>query len=176
MNRDQLETLLSEFKKDHGLYREKFLNWSGRAIGPLRDEVEWCQAEIEERHQKHEEATLFPLAWSHPRTLAGGPFCTLYFDLYLSRDPKALLKKWDLNFAVPADLSRYFNESHPVQIPLSEHLVSANLLNKLLRDWETLGEQNRASLFQDYVELSLNHIKKEEDCFFSLLRSLIPTS
>lgn len=162
--------LVEQIRKEHQLIRQ-LIEATLKDPSPRGLDLLWDLVEL--KHNGQEEEGLFLEALRNPGVRSGGPFCTLFFDLYRMNSPEATLLMWGLKMQRGPTQEKFFKESHPVQIPLSEHMATRALLLHLRQNYETLSVEDRQSVLRDYQSLQLLHMQKEEDCFLVMMESLL---
>lgn len=135
-------------------------------------DLQWCMDAIEGEHHTKEEVILFKYLLGVEKVKQGGPMCGLYFDFFQMNRPEDFLKQRNLVFKPKPSQNIFFKESHPIQVPVSEHIASRVLLADLIDRYTVLDKQGLRSGFLEYIELNRAHFQKEENCFFEMLGAI----
>lgn len=138
------------------------------------NQLNWLWENAEMSHHKKEEILLFSTMAEKSRIAEGGPLCTLYFDLHMSDPPTD--KCYQLIGVAPTiepHQQELIAKNSPLRIPLDEHRSGKEILQFLISHWSTLEDKKKEALVEQYKTLSLQHIHKEESCFFHLCSDLL---
>lgn len=138
--------------------------------------LEWCKSAIEEEHHTKEEIILFKPMLKEERVKQGGPMCGLYFDFFQMNRPEEFLKAKSLDFKPTPKQEIFFKESHPLQVPVSEHIASRIFLDNLISNFSSNSIETNNKLFSEYLHLNKDHFKKEDNCFLKMAEMILPNS
>ena len=133
---------------------------------------------LENIHHTKEEYFLFPLLFGMNALEVGGPQCMLFFTPRVIgglgwTDSFAALKT-ALNYQQPKPeeltpfRSEAFREGSMIKIPLEDHILGGRAFQEL-QSGSPLPE-TRQKIFELFSQHLQDHIRREEDCLFPLLR------
>jgi len=140
----------------------------------IRTQLNWLWEFAEMSHHRKEEVLLFSTMAEKSRIAEGGPLCTLYFDLHMSDPPTNKCHQLiGVHPATEPHQQEIIAKNSPLRIPLDEHRSGKEILKFLISHWSTLEDKKKENLIEQYKTLSLQHINKEESCFFHLCSDLL---
>lgn len=172
------ETIRAEHRLiEESLLRISSIELKNESKENLRSHVEWLWNFVELKHHYKEELILFQIVSDNPRISEGGPMCSLYFDLQLADSPVERCQR--LTQQVPKieeHQKRYFDQSSPLRIPINEHRSGKEILRCTLDKWNELNVDKILHFLEEYKYIQINHILKEESCFFHLCANLLTLS
>lgn len=136
--------------------------------------VQWLWDFVELSHHKKEEHILFNFIKNNPRICEGGPLCTLYFDFHMNNSPLEKAKK--ITGQTPVAEPHHMmlvSESSPLRIPISEHQAGKEILRHCKENMNGLQRSEILDLLTEYEKIQIEHMNKEEHCFFHLCTNLL---
>jgi hemerythrin-like domain-containing protein len=143
-------------------------------LSSLKGQVERIWELAEQRHHHNEEFYLFSRIYLDPRLLAGGPMCSLYFDVHMSEGVKEQVER-----IIGGPLKREAHQEPilqtkcPLTIPIEEHQASKSLLDFILKNIDQLEIGAVMAYLELYKKIQFSHIQKEDNCLFHLCSSLL---
>lgn len=158
--------LIPVIKREHQIILKKLEEFSSNV---RLEDLEWCMSAIEGEHHSKEENLIFKYLLGVEKVKQGGPMCGLYFDFFQMNRPEDLLKKKNLIFQPKPNQEIFFKESHPLQIPVSEHIATRVILADMIEKFNGMDAKQVKARFSEYIELNQAHFQKEENCFFEML-------
>ena len=167
--------LFEIIKSEHRLIEAALQKINSKEI--LRSDIEWLWEFTEIKHHQKEELILFQTVSENPRISEGGPMCALYFDLQMADSPIERCQRVTQQIPkIEEHQKRYFDQSSPLRIPVNEHRSGKEILRHMLASWTQLKTEEIFCLLEEYKYIQLNHILKEESCFFHLCANLLNPS
>ncbi|OFZ28975.1 MAG: hypothetical protein A2622_12815 [Bdellovibrionales bacterium RIFCSPHIGHO2_01_FULL_40_29] len=161
---DYLDQLKSCWKEKNLL---QFKIVCAQLIGALRD------------HHDRELELLFSKA-PERGLQQGGPFCSYYFEFFMTNRPLKAAEYWIKKLTgkativqVPDAINIYFTNNSQLTIPLEEHLALGALAQALFENIEQAPSEILSEAFYYFEDLLKLNLKKEESCLWVLLQSIM---
>lgn len=129
---------------------------------------------IELDHHTKEEILIFNKIYEDKKILNGGPQCSLYFDFHMNKNIKKTIQDiTQKNIVLNSTQEKIYKNSTPLNIPIDEHAVGKTLLYFIFENFDSFEYLKINSLLNIYTEIQLNHIQKEEKCFYYMCASIL---
>lgn len=136
--------------------------------------------QIDEHHHQ-EWHQLFSRIEKDPALNQGGPFCTYFFDSFLSRRPQEkTLQIFSASqnpliaqkpFIIPDAWKRPFESGSMITVPLEEHVALKVLVEALIEaidDWKNLDQPWFSFCLNYVIDLAKMNFEKEETCLWTI--------
>ncbi|MCC7440782.1 MAG: hemerythrin domain-containing protein [Bdellovibrionales bacterium] len=150
----------------------------------LESLVEFFGVYLERFHHGKEEELLFPALNQTGRVDQGGPYCGLFMDYWITRNPipeiEARVARAGIGPVGPTEgVREILGQVNCMRIPLQEHAAGhacLEVLRGISRAHSGGGEFPKADFsaaVRLYCELLHLHIRKEDECLFVLAASAL---
>lgn len=167
--------LFLQIKSEHDQIRNLIIEYNA-SMEPLTI-LKKLEHFAELEHHTKEENLLFSHLLNFEAVNSGGPLCMLYLDDYILNNPIDVCKK--TTGSVPTidnHLEKFFEKGSAMRIPINDHLGGRTILRFLIDNFENCSTEQRISLFDNYKRIQINHMEKEENCFFYVCANLLTQS
>lgn len=136
-------------------------------------------------HHEAEFQLLFSKIWQNSKIREGGPFCTYFFNFFMSEKPfvraARLINKLRnnnnkiLDYELSDQLKPLFEQNSMVCVPIEEHLAIralANEMHQVALAWEENNKSWFSEALMELQDLIEKNIEKEETCLWALAKNI----
>lgn len=136
-------------------------------------------------HHEAEFELLFSKIWQNPKIKEGGPFCTYFFNFFMSEKPFARVARHInqirdannkiLGYELSEQLKPLFENNSMVCIPIEEQLAIRALakeMNQVAQYWDEKNKNWFSESMNELQDLLQKNIEKEETCLWALARNI----